>query len=664
MVARVRRRSAVEAGSQRPAASRSREGRLDRWRPRIPVLLAAVLFVAAVAPALHSSMRGDDSHVGIDGNGYMRAEHVSLAGYVRDVEDFMLDTGRVMPIGVAQGQVYAAKVPERFPFKLGIVLMSLACIAALVLLLRSLRIVSRDVFIIAAVAFALSLQFRATHDPMLGYNASPQLTVLELLLGLIAYWRYLETGSWRWYAASIAAVVILLLTYEANHPLVLAFAALHLGRQPRRVSSWKPVFPILAIGVAMTLLSAYLHSRATTVIEGYQDSLDLIVVAQTAVRQALSAIPDIYFVSGSQGLLADPTRAELFAAFWRAGLTAALVVLVLLGLRRPTGRPAIDGAGKAVSVDGDRTSSAALQVGAIGVVMMTCSGLYISLAKQHQDLIFLGGGHLATFAGTIGFVLLAVAAWLVVRRTLSRSLVVIWSLGFLVFWMAFATSYSNFRVVAIEQPGIEQRKLINQALDHGILEGVRKGTTLYLTSRDMNWNFGNLIFYGSTADYLVYLRTGLKLDVRTLGPPSPACGPPLGFPSTDCVIPSRRVALLAVRGSRGGGTVVLAGGIPSDHINDRGARTLTALARDASATGREPSLVGTRPDGSPWAAADEDWTRQTVEDGWVRYTTRVGAADGPLAASITDPRSQIDFTSVTNTPGSLVRLFGTKRLLP
>ena len=42
--------------------------------------------------------------------------------------------------------------------------------------------------------------------------------------------------------------------------------------------------------------------------------------------------------------------------------------------------------------------------------------------------------------------------------------------------------------------------------------------------------FGNLIFYGGTADYLVYLRTGLKLDVRTLGPPSPTCGPPTGSP--------------------------------------------------------------------------------------------------------------------------------------
>jgi hypothetical protein len=119
-----------------------------------------------------------------------------------------------------------------------------------------------------------------------------------------------------------------------------------------------------------------------------------------------------------------------------------------------------------------------------------------------------------------------------------------------------------------------------------------------------------------------------------------------------------------VRASRGGGTVALAGGIPAARINDTGARTLTALARDASATGEEPSLTGTRPDGSPWAAADEKWSRQSIGDGWVRYTTTIGDADGPLAGSITDPRSSVDFTAATNTPGSMVRIFGTKRLLP
>jgi hypothetical protein len=663
MVARARRRTAVEARSEREAAGRSgTSSRLSRWRYRVPTVLAVLLLVGTVAPALHSGMRGDDSHVGIDGDGHMRLNDVSLIDHVADSVEFMLDTGRPMPIGVAQGTVYAAVVPERLPFKLGIVLMSLACLAALVALLHSLGVASRNVFLAVAVAFALSLQFRATHDPMLGYNASQQLSVLELLLGLTAYVRYLNTRSRWWYAASIAAVLILVFTYEANPPLVLAFAALHLGRGPLRLSTWKPVLPILAIGAAVTLLSAYMHRTASTVVEGYQESLDVILVVQTAARQAVAAIPDIYFLSGSQGLLTDPTRAELFGAFWRAALAAALVVFALVGLRRPAPPPApVDARGSAAALG---TSAVALQLAAIGVVMMSCSGLYISLAKQHQQLIYLGGGHLATFAGTIGFVLLAVAAGLTWGRALSRNRVVIWGLGFVVFWMVFASSYSNLRVVAVEQPGIEQRELIQDALDRGIVDGVPPRTTLYLTNRDMNWNFGNLIFYGSTSDLLVWLRTGLKLDVRTLGPPAPACGPPSGWPSTDCATPSSRVALLAVRASRGGGTVALAGGIPAAHINDMGARTLTVLARDASAAGEEPSLIGTRPDGSAWSAANEKWSRQSIGDGWERYETTIGGADGPLAASITDPRSAVDFTATTIPPGASVRIFGTKRLLP
>jgi hypothetical protein len=657
MVARTRRRPAVGGHSARGVAGRWRGNpHLTAWRSRLPVLLAVLLVAATIAPALHSSMRGDDSHVAIDGDGHMRADGVSLFRYVDDVNDRMLDTGRPMPIGVIEGTVYAATVPERLPVKLGIALLSLACFAGLIVLLRSLGVASREVIIVAAVAFALSLQFRATHDPMLGYNGSPQLSVLELLLGLIAYVRYLKTGSWWWYAASIGAVLILMFTYEANPPLVLAFAALHLGHRQWRVSSWKPVFPILAIGAAFTLLFVYTHGHAKTVVEGYQESLDPILVIQTAARQAVSAIPDIYFVSGSQGLLTDPTRAELFAAFWRAGLAAGLLVFALLLLRRL-------GLAPRKSATLEPTGSAALQIGAIGVVMMTCSGLYISLAKQHQTLIFFGGGHLATFAGTIGFVLLAVAGWLVLGRTLSRNLVVVWSLGVLVFGLVLFSSYSNFRVVAIEQPGIEQRDLIRDALDHGIVDGLGPGSTLYLTNRDMNWNFGNLIFYGGTADYLVYLKTGRKLDVRTLGPPGPTCGPPTGFPTPDCVTPSRKVALLAVRASRGGGTVALAGGIPAAHINDGGARTLTVLARGAPAEGEEPSLTGIRPDGSPWAPDKEKWSRKSIGDGWVRYTTTIRGLNGPLAASITDPRSAVDFTAPT-TPGLLVRIFGTKRLLP
>jgi SAM-dependent methyltransferase len=46
-----------------------------------------------------------------------------------------------------------------------------------------------------------------------------------------------------------------------------------------------------------------------------------------------------------------------------------------------------------------------------------------------------------------------------------------------------------------------------------------------------------------------------------------------------------------------------------------------------------------------------------------RYTTTIEGRDGPMAPTINDPRSRVDFTKVIP-PGETVRLFGTKHVLP
>ena len=205
-------------------------------------------------------MRGDDSHVAIDGDGHMRADDVSLFDHVVDTVDFMLDTGRPMPIGVAQGTVYAAVVPERIPVKLGIVadvarvLRGLDGTAALARSRFARRVPRRRRRVRACRCSSERPTIRCS-----GTTPRRSSVCSSCCLVSSRTSRYLNTRSRWWYAASIAAVLILVFTYEANPPLVLAFAALHLGRHPWRLSSWKPVFPILAIGAAVTLLSAYMH---------------------------------------------------------------------------------------------------------------------------------------------------------------------------------------------------------------------------------------------------------------------------------------------------------------------------------------------------------------------------------------------------------------------
>lgn len=632
----------------------TRRATADRRVRAVLAALAFLLILASLTPSLGSGMRGDDSVVGIDLKGDLRYTDKTLATHIADTVEAGLENGRFMPVGVTQGLVYVAAVPERLPYKIGIVLLALGAVGMMLLFLRQLRLAALPTLLIVAVAFALSLQFRATHDPVLGYAGTSQLSMIILFTGLWAYVRYLQGASWRWYAFALTMAVALVLAYEANPPLVLAFLCLHFGRDPRRVHSWRAAVPFLALGGLMTLVMVFTRVASETGPSGYETSLELFTVAQVALRQALSGIPGLYFISGSQGLLSDPTRAEMLGALWRAGLLAGLLAIALLLVRATSATQRVRD-----------LPAGTLPIAGVGFVLMSCSGLYISLAAQHQQLIGLGGGHLATFAGTMGFVLLAVAAFSAWGPTVGASRWAVAGLALAAGGLAFASQYSNLRIVAIEKPGIEQRELTRAALKQGVLDNVPPSTTIYINSRDLGWAFGNLIFYGGTIDYLAYLQTGREYDIRPdAPPPTDACPQVVEFPVQDCAEVSRTVAILAPRASRDGGSVIVAQGMPAGRVDQVGARRITVLARGVSAEQATPSLVGTLRDGRPWNAKRAAWTRSSEDDGWVRYETTLVGAARPLAWSLTDPRSPVNFANSTLTPGQSVRQFGTKHLLP
>lgn len=636
--------------------------RLEPARRLLPGVLATLLLVGVLLPITASGMRGDDSHVTVDFEGARALSGAPITEFVADEIAATLDAGRAHVLGAAGGTLYALTVPERLPYKAGIALAALAAFLALLAFLRAFG-PPRGTLLVAVAAIALSLQFRHTHDPALGYYGTQQVSVLLLVGGLAAYLRFLRGGGTRWYAATLLLVVLFLLNYEANPPLVLAFACLHLGHDPRRTRSWRPVVPIIAAGAAMTLLSFVLRLGAPAV-EGYEASPQPVDVLLTAVRQALSGLPGIYALAGSDDLLLDATRPELLAAGWRALLAAAVVWLAFRVARGGAGRP-----------DGDRASSGAtggarddapwgaLPVAAMGAVLMALSGAYISLGSQHQEIIGLGGGHLATFSGTTGFAMLAAGAWMRWAPAAPPRRAVTAAVTGAVLLLAFATQYANVRVVAVERAGIEQRELLAQGLDRGVLAGLEDGTTVYVSNRDLDWSLGRLYSRADTLDHLVHLRTGRRLDVKPAAPAAAGCGAPSGFPVHDCAEASARVGWLAVRASPGGGSVVAASGIPRDRVADRSARRLVVAARDASRDGAAPLLVGTRPDGTPWSARDARWERRELGGGWTRYTATLTRGEGPVAASVTDPRSPVDF-SLPRTAGELVRMFGTRHVLP
>jgi hypothetical protein len=645
-----------EAGPQATNASATGRGRiiagltapgrgfLVRRGALVATILAFLLMAGAVSPIIHTGMRGDDSHLPVDLDGRRDVGGTSTLGQLRQELSAMFKGGRPQPFGSLEGTLYATRVPERLPYKIGIALLTLAVFLALARFLRMFD-VGPDGIAAAAVAFALSMQFRQTHDPALGYYGTQQFSLLLYLAALGCYLRFLRGASARWYVGAFAVVFVL--TYETNQWLVLGFACLHLDRASIRRPVWRYVTPFLLFGFGMTLVSAYLRRHAT-VDAGYQASPDLIPVVLTAGRELVSSIPDIYFLAGSNGLLSSPTKAEALGAFWRAAL-ASLTLWVAFSVARNRPAPLV------------RTAS----FGLIGLTLVCLSGLFVALAPQYQQLIFLGSGHLSTLAATTGFVLIAVSFWGLVSRALAdlpwARLAVVGA----VFIVALAGFYSNLRVVAVERPGIEQRQLFKRALDRGLVGSERPLTTAYITDRDFAWPFGNLIFYGGTADYFVALQTGKKLDVRPLAAPAPSCGPRTTYPFSDCAVTTSRVSFIGVRSARGGGTAFIADGLHRKAPGTDAPTRITAVAYGASARAPVPSLVGTGRDGKTvWNASQERWQMTRLPDGWTRYTATLhDVAKGPQAATITDPRSQIDFLDPNRTAGQTVRLFGTKNLV-
>lgn len=629
----------------------------------VPILFAVVLVVGVLTPITQTAFRGDDAVVETLLAGARKADHVSVPHQIIDqVRQEVDQEGRLQPVGGLVGDYYAAALQGRFAYKTGLALLCLACLLTLVAFLRMFR-VGGGTLLIVAVAFALSLQYREVHDPALGYYAGFQFIALTFFAGLIAYLRFLRGGSRWWYAGAVVLVVLLLETYEADYPLVLAFAALHLGADPVRRRSWRYSWPILGLGAGVTLLSVYLHSKAQLPagVSGYATSLNVIATVQTELRETVSGVPNIYFLAGAQGLLDQPTKAEILGAAWRAGLAALLVLIAFLMARREPPRQATHTEDLTASRD---EPFGALQIALVGVVLMVGSGLLIALAKQWQENIVLGTGHLATFANTLGFVLIATAVWIRWRRSLASYSAVIALAVAGVFGMMLAGQYSNLRVAAFEQPWIQQRDLWQAGLDRGVLNDVKEGATVYMSERDMNWApLGDVLDYPGAADYFTYLHTGRKFDVRPYGQSVANCGPPTGFPVPDCATPSPLVAFLAVRASSGGGSLILAEGFSSAIASTAPVRRIVVLARGASARGALPQLAGKTARGRPWSDRQATWVRVPLAGGWARYTTTLTGSNAPVAPSLTDPRSPVDF-SAPIPPGQLVRWFGTTNLLP
>ncbi len=622
-------------------------------------MLAGVSLLALIVlPARFAAFRGDDAWT-LERRGLLQIDGVSLLHDVVRDGRVAIEAGRPQILG-GQGAV-VAWIFDGHPVAYRLFLIALTMVAAallfrLVVLLGASALQALAVLVILAGA----IQFRTYHDAMLGYYGIVQLVLIFTLASLIWFVRWLRDGERRSLVISFLLFLPCPFLYEISYPLAALFlAAALLDRRSVR-AALRAALPFLALAAVFAVASFVGRMTAPAVVASYSVGSSPSAFVRTYLIQLVSPLPGSVMLDRSpyfnHGLGSDPTKAELLAGAWRGAVVFALLLVLFLRSVRT------------------RTELAGVPLGALallGVTFYLGPPLLLAIAPKFQDELNLGRGHFPMLIQVFGWALVATAASLGLLRAASgrgRVLRTLTAGGLALVLGAAAgfVGYTNLRVIGLETPVRETRALADQAVEAGLLSETPERSSLLFSKRDLGWPLGNWGLTGPGLEAMMLHRGDRLFDARIVGLPDLFTCPPVGFPPQNCAQLSRRRAWVHIRARPGGGTVILATTVPHEP-----AGTVPEVSREQVSSLRvfvtgdvsPPVLVGLTSGDSVWNSQGLRWRRARAGDGWAIYeaTPRRGAI--PAGGSLDDPRARVSFARPAQ-PSEIVRIYGTKRLLP
>jgi len=648
-----------------PRAHRSEKTKVGRGalirRLRIDPLLVAVLALLALflTPTLRNGYRADDTWSS-EVQGTLDLTGRSLPEYLWDVSAGFWRSGRPNLLGTVQGFSFSWALNDH-PVAYHTVLVLLVVVAAWALyaLVREFG-VPRSVALMAVVVVAGTIQLRSFHDAVLGYWGTIQIVLTLTLSSLLFFLRGLRSGERRHLVWSFLLFLPCPLLYEGAYPLAVLFLAVALSERRGR-AAFRASAPFLLLAGVFIALSLYLRTTATALVPGYEVSGNPWAALRTFLIQLFAPIPGSTLMFRGEyanflPLGTSPTKAELLAGAWRGVAVFAVVLVVVLrlagrdGVRLPT--PGVLG-----------------RIAVVGALLWTASVLAVAAAPKYQIELVAGKGHLPTLIQSFGWTLVIVAGLLALARVaasrsaLALRLLVVGAAALLGFGAA-VNGYNNMRVVALEVPITKARGLLEAAAGDGALASLPPGATLLFSPRDVQWNTGSFSQDPSALQAMLMDRAGHRFDSRPLTVTT-RLDCPAADVAPDCLAPvGREAAWVRVRTRRGGGSVIVAPLATSitRSVDRQVARELRVYARGGGGTPPPPRLISSTPSGRPWDSEGLAWRRVADGGGWALYTARVTGA-APVASLLDDAIAQVDFTS-PGTPDQIVRIYGTKSLLP
>ncbi len=457
-----------------------------RWRALILGAGVLALAVAFLSPMLKSGFCGDDA---INSLVMPTLDSGSWSIVTRTISEQAVAwatlQGRFFLLAyVAYGMFYLIN-GNVLVYKILVMALVLADIGLFGLLIKRLSgSVGAGMF--GAAVVLLAMQMRAFHDPILGFSTLLQMSLLWILVSLLAFTTYLQTGKSRHLLLSAAAYLLATLTYEVTLPLFLIHvivAWLFPGRQRFGVAlrrSW----PFVAIAAASVLGVILLRSVYGVSLGGaggstYMPNADPLAFLTTLAKQTAGAFPLSYHALdafSTSAIHPSPGLFENLAVYARRYPVSTLAVLTGFVL-------VVSAAIRRVGSDvrDDSHPARAGLIAAVGLALLVLPGTLISLSPRWQTELFWGISYLPVYISYFGVATLAVALLLAVAESRPRWLMR-WAgltLALLVALVGTTTYHDNRMVIDAWNDGWKfPREAEMAGLRAGTLDALRDGATV------------------------------------------------------------------------------------------------------------------------------------------------------------------------------------------
>ena len=445
---------------------------LPSLRRALPLLALLFLCIVVLAPALSTGYCCDDA-----GNSLI-AGMLKYYGrsfwqqvWVRTQEEALLN-GRFRPLVWLEVFGTFHLIPSLLAYK-GIVVALVALgVWSFHLLLRQLE-VPRSFSLLAALTAIGLFQFRLYHDPILGYNGMLPLLFLKLVVSLIAFLRYLDSGRFRWLALSIVSYALCILAYEISYlfcafHLVIAFAR---NRRIRHAlaSSW----PVVATAVVHCVATSVLYQGRGS--NSYAVSSDPSAFLVALGIQLWAALPLSYWWCDPASLFGGG-----FTSYWSPGSTLLFSAAFAMAWYYSHG----------LKKDGHYP---VLLWASLGVLLWFLPAVLIAVLPGYQSILYWGVGYVPVYLQHYGVALLLMSAWAALCIRLPRVATVARPAVALLVAGTVAMTFSTNEAVARKYAQVKAvRMCYEQAFQTGLLEPVHDGATMLLTSYYPWWHGGGV----------------------------------------------------------------------------------------------------------------------------------------------------------------------------